>query len=753
MRRTLWALSTLLLTLGCQAGSPSGGGAARKPRQDTDTRLMARMLEETAQRFDHAGNPVASHARVERAEQRVASTTGLGQIQLRYALAYELLNAGQTERAIGELETVAKVIAQHPGQIPPQIVRQMEELSAIAHLRLGEQQNCLLRHTADSCLFPISGGGVHQLQDGSRAAMKQLETLLASDPDDLSSRWLLNVAAMTLGKYPEGVAERWRIPPQAFRSQAPMPRFPDIAPALGLDVTGLSGGSVMEDFDGDGYLDVMASSWGVRDQLRYFRNQADGSFAERTEEAGLSGLIGGLNLVHADYDNDGDADVLVLRGAWAAADGHHPNSLLRNNGDGTFADVTRRAGLLSFHPTQTAAWGDFNNDGWLDLYIGNETLGHEVHASELYVNLGRGGDGRVRFEEIAGQAGVAVQAYVKGVVWGDVDNDGRLDLYVSCLSGPNRLLHNDGPDATGRYRFTDIARQAGVTEPHFSFPVWFWDFDNDGWLDLFASGYSLDRFGKMAADVAADYLGLPSPAETPRLYRNNHDGTFADITGAAGLSQALFTMGSNYGDLDNDGWLDMYLGTGEPDYRAIVPNRMFLGDAGQRFLDVTTAGGFGHLQKGHGVAFGDLDNDGDQDIYAVIGGALDGDVYQNVLFENPGSGRRWITLMLEGVRSPRCALGARIVLTVATPAGERRIHITVSTGGSFGSSSLRQEIGLGDATALRSIEITWPRDGEKQVLTGVAMDQIIKVVEGRDGFEPVALETLRFAAGTSHAHP
>jgi hypothetical protein len=130
----------------------------------------------------------------------------------------------------------------------------------------------------------------------------------------------------------------------------------------------------MEDFDGDGYLDIVASSLWLGDQIHYFRNNGDGTFEERTEAAGLTGITGGLNISHADYNNDGHADILILRGAWLASFGRHPNSLLRNKGDGTFEDVTVSAGLLSFYPTQVGIWGDFNNDGWIDLFIGNESV-------------------------------------------------------------------------------------------------------------------------------------------------------------------------------------------------------------------------------------------------------------------------------------------------------------------------------------------------------------------------------------------
>ena len=423
---------------------------------------------------------------------------------------------------------------------------------------------------------------------------------------------------MTLGEHPGKVPPRHLIPEEVFGSDYDIGRFRDVAPALGLDLVGLAGGGIMEDFDGDGHLDVFATSWGLRDQVRYFRNGGDGSFSDLTGAAGLLGIVGGLNALQTDYDNDGWADLLVLRGAWlnrppATDGGRHPNSLLRNLGGVEFADVTAEAGLLSFHPTQTAAWGDCDNDGWLDLYIGNESLGAERHPNELYLNARDGS-----FRNVAAAGGVAVEGYVKGVVWGDYDNDGLLDLYVSRLheEEPNILFRNRA-GSSGPLRFDDVTEAAGVPGPAHSFPAWFWDYDNDGWLDLFVSGYRA-----RASEVAADYLGIPHYGELPRLYRNNRDGSFADATREARLDKPLLTMGSNFGDLDNDGWLDCYAGTGSPGLTSLMPNRMFRNAGGRFFQDVTTSGGFGHIQKGHGVAFGDVDHDGDQDVYATMGGGL-----------------------------------------------------------------------------------------------------------------------------------
>jgi hypothetical protein len=721
----------LILLLGCGA-----------PPRDEGTRRMVARLAQMAAEQDPAVNLFLNGARVEYYRQQKPPVDPLKKLEFDANLAKEMLYAGQTEKAIDLFRQVQPQAERYHLKAKPSI----EETLALSYLRLGEQDNCILNHQSHSCVFPISGEGVHKNQRGSRQAIVAYTELLQKDPGDLTSRWLLNIAYMTVGEYPQGVPPQWLIPPQTFASDYDFKPFPEIAPSLGLDFLGLSGAAILEDFDEDGFLDLMVSTWELGGQLRYFRNQGDGAFAERTEEAGLVGLPGGLNMNQADYDNDGYVDVLVLRGAWFGEQGRIPNSLLRNRGDGTFEDVTEEAGLLSFHPTQTAAWGDYDNDGLLDLFIGNETMpnspAERFHPCELYHNEGGG-----KFTEVAKEKGLAVVGFVKGVAWADYDNDGDQDLYLSRFTEPNLLFRNEGGG-----RFAEVGRQAGVSQPLRSFPTWFFDYDNDGWEDLFVAGYET-QFGRaIAQDVVADYLGMPTEAEPCKLYRNRGDGTFEDVSQQAKVSKVIYTMGCNFGDLDNDGWLDFYLGTGNPDYRSLMPNRMFRNNGGKFFQDVTTAGGFGHLQKGHGVSFGDIDNDGDQDIYEVIGGAYTGDVYQNVLFENPGHGNHWITLDLEGVRSNRAGIGARIKVRVSTPAGPREIRATVSSGASFGANSLQQELGLGDATRIEEIEIRWPASGVVQRLTGASLDQCYKIREDHDELIPLERKVLALGKGRAHHH-
>jgi hypothetical protein len=277
-----------------------------------------------------------------------------------------------------------------------------------------------------------------------------------------------------------------------------------------------------------------------------------------------------------------------------------------------------------------------------------------------------------------------------------------------------------------------------VTEPPISFPCWFWDYNNDGWPDIFVSGFRITDMG----DIAAQYLGLPEAGQRPKLYRNNGDGTFTDVTKECGLDQVFPTMGANFGDLDNDGWLDFYLGTGNPDYDTLMPNRMFRNDRGQRFQDVTTSGGFGQLMKGHGIAFADLNNDGTQDVYSVVGGATEGDHYYNQLFANPGHGNNWLKLKLVGVKTNRAAIGARIRVVVENDEGERSIHRIVGSGGSFGASPIRQEIGLGRARAIKRVEVYWPVSNVTQVVNGLELDSFYRITEGLD--VPVRIELRNF---------
>ncbi len=714
---------------------------------NASTESMAKRLAELAKKANPVRSTYLSDQRVRMLQYQLQRTrTDKDKVALLNHYAEELLNAGQSEEALKQFQRWELLAEKTHPELYAANRHLLMQLKALCHLRIGEQENCLHNHTTDSCLIPIQGSGVHQMTRGSEEAIKQLEKILKEFPDDLSSRWLLNIAYMTLGRYPDDVPKSWLIPKSVFESLHDIKRFTDIAGGLGVDVNALSGGTILDDFNGDGFTDIVVSSWGLKDPMHFFVNRGDGTFEDHSSKAGLDGLTSGLNMLQADYDNDGDVDILVLRGAWLGSEGRLPNSLLQNDGNGRFEDVTEESGLLSFHPTQTAVWWDYNGDGWLDLFIGNESHERERHSCELFRNNRDG-----TFTECARESGLNFRAYVKGTAAADIDNDGYMDLFVSVQMGPNKLFRNLGPsnDHQGPWRFEEIGSKAGVSQPIHSFPCWFFDYDNDGWQDLFIAGYRIQKVG----DVAADYLNLPHHASKAKLYRNRGDGTFEDATERSGLDKVLHAMGCNYGDLDNDGFLDFYVGTGEPDLGTLIPNRMFRNHEAKDFQEVTTSGGFGHLQKGHGVGFADLDHDGDQDVYANMGGAVTGDFYRNVLFENPGHSNQWIKLNLQGVRSNRKGVGSRIKITTRDSSGDLRdIHRVLRSGGSFGSSPLRLEIGLGKAVSIETMTIHWHGSNTVQEFSNVPLNQAITVVEGKNELEATSLKSFIFKKKSAHHH-
>lgn len=723
--------------------------ALDKPRAESASNdRMASLLQELSDQVDPSSTAFFSDrlAMLLREAMRV-ETNHQRQVSLRFQLSKQLLQAGRTEESLRELKTIENAVRAVKGVMSERGNADLRMQKALGLIRLGEQENCQRSHTSESCIFPLRPAGFHQLTHGSRGAVALLNEQLKEFPDDLKARWLLNIAQMTLGEWPDQVPENLRIGPRYFASEYAMPRFPDVAVAVGLAREDLAGGCIVDDFDNDGFLDVVVSSWGLDGQLRYYHNEGDGSFGERTTEAGLSGLTGGLNIQQTDYNNDGWLDVWVLRGAWLGKTGRFPKSLLRNNGDGTFTDVTVEAHLMSLHPSQTSAWFDYDGDGWLDVFIGNETLDpNDPDPCELFHNNRDG-----TFTECAAKSGISLASFIKGVTCADYDHDGRPDLYLSDRLGENFLFHNEGPNGSdGQWNFKEVGKKAGVTLPLRSFATWFFDYDNDGWEDLFVSGYGITN----VAEIAADYLGLPNNAEKPKLYHNNHDGTFTDVTETAHLNRVCHTMGCNFGDLDNDGWLDFYVGTGDPDLATLIPNRMFRNAGGKFFQEVTETTGTGHLQKGHAVSFADIDNDGDQDIYTVIGGALPGDTYRKSLFMNPGAGgtNHWLKLKLVGVKSNRSAIGARIKVTVSAPGGERSIHKTVNIGSSFGANPLRQELGLGNATGISSVEVSWPATGERQTWTNLSMDRAYQLREGDATAAPIVMKKINLAEGSAAFH-
>jgi hypothetical protein len=629
------------------------------------------------------------------------------------------LRLGKERESLAHLERANVLLARVSQSISPRQSVETVFRLGVAYLRLAETENCCARFHEDSCIVPIQGGGLHSRTEGSTKAIEQLARVIdGTDPEAPEhdhARWLLNVAYMTLGRYPDGVPPKYLVPQEVFRSQIPFPRFRNASRDAGVDSFDLSGGAIFDDFDNDGDFDLLTSTWDTRKGLRYFRNDGGGQFVDRTEAAGLDGIFGGLNLVQADYDNDGNLDAFVLRGAWLAAGERHPNSLLRGHGDGTFTDVTFDSGLGDVHfPTQTAAWADFDLDGDLDLFIGNETNEKLTAPCQLFRNEGDG-----TFTDIAASAGVTNLRFTKGVVWGDYDGDRYPDIFVSNYEDDNRLYRNQG-DGT----FSDVAALVGVTSPVASFPAWFWDYDNDGNLDLFVSSYS----GR-GPELAGYYLGRGRDFEKAALFRGDGTGSLEDVAQRENLHFPMLPMGANFGDIDGDGFLDFYLGTGDPEYSSLLPNILCVYRPGKGFVDVTMAAGVGLLQKGHGVSLADFDGDGDVDIFEQVGGAYPGDAYRNALFRNPGFGHRWIRVKVVGKGSNRSAIGTRIRVVIDAGGNTRSIYRWVGSGGSFGANPLEQHIGLGKARSIQRVEIWWPRTDKVQVVEDARLDAILVVTE------------------------
>ena len=726
--------------------------------------LLKQIGDQTGETNNYIGEGMAHQLRRHLANLPV-DASDLTRWRVHTELGEAELRLGNEAAAIDQLTQAGKLLPRLRGQLSPLMANQTLFRLGVAYMRRAETENCCTKPNGipsnpDSCILPLRDGAIHTQQKGGLQAIAYLTEVLQNTtvelPLHLEARWLLNIAYMTIGGYPERVPQSYLLPPTTFQSTEVMPRFDNIAPYLGLDTFDLSGGAIIDDFDNDSYLDIVVSTWDPAGQIRFFRNNREGTFSERTEQAGLLGIYGGLNLVQADYDNDGDVDILVLRGAWLEGGGQHPNSLLRNNSDSTFTDVTFDAGLGDVHyPTQTASWGDYDNDGDLDLYIGNEATEAFTAPCQLFRN-----DGDGTFSDVAADAGVQNYGFTKSVIWGDYDADRFPDLYVSNFRGPNRLYRNNG-DGT----FTDVAEGLNIDLPRRSFPAWFWDFDNDGVLDLYVSAYSAG-ISHLAAHALGISIGTPSseagiePQTTyhnrpdlredglAHLYHGDGQGGFEEVAQQYNLVQPNAPMGSNFGDLDNDGYLDFYLGTGYPDYKNLMPSLMYRNRQGIGFVDVTYAGGFGHLQKGHAVVFADVDNDGDQDIFEQMGGAFPGDGYSNVLYENPGFGNGFLTIKLIGVDSNRSAIGARIHATVLENGAQRSVYKYVNSGGSFGANPLRQTIGLGKAEKIETLEIFWPTTGSTQEFHNVPLNQFIQIIEGEPQYTTVQLDALKL--GVAH---
>ena len=538
------------------------------------------------------------------------------------------------------------------------------------------------------------------------------------------------------------------VPPCSGQSEAVVrsPHFVDVAPRSEIsyvtknDYTGrkyfqqpICGGVAILDYDGDGRMDVYFTNGAKLPELVktdpsfyhcLLRNRGDGVFQDVTRAAGLTGseLDFSYGVASGDFDNDGHTDLFICN--------TKRNALYRNQGDGTFADVTERSGL-GRTPQDTlsiqGAWFDYDNDGLLDLVLSNYTLwtpekdqrcssgGVDVYChpktyvrvpNRLYHNLGEG-----RFEDVTEASGFGkVPGKGMGIGIADFNEDGWTDVFVANDTEPNQLYLNR---KNGTFREVGLLygvayNDDGATVSAMGADVK--DYDNDGWVDVF--------YNNLMGQIWA-------------LFRNQRGKSFQYVSPSTKillLSQRLSGWSTGFIDYDNDGWKDLYSANGDVDdleSNSPQPDSMFRNVNGKEFLDVTPDIGKDFRRAGfqRGSAFADLNDDGFMDIVVTSLNEK-----PRILFNSADNGNHWLLLKLTGAKSNRDAIGAKITLT--TPSGRRLFnHVTVSVG-FLSSSDRRVHFGLGKETSASSIEIRWP-SGATQQLRNIAADQILEVEEPR----------------------
>lgn len=480
---------------------------------------------------------------------------------------------------------------------------------------------------------------------------------------------------------------------------------------------------------------------------------ADIKFADVSIQAGLDDVTKGSCLACADYDGDGYVDIYVGNNGKFPETIGMPNFLYRNNGDGTFKEIAVEAGVADDRQTQGVAWGDFDNDGDPDLYVVNDFA-----VNALYLNNGDG-----FFKDVTEAAGVVGGIDIVGgdqipngygVALGDIDNDGYLDIYVVNLGSANILYHNNGNGT-----FTDITEQAkvkaGIGPQSAGTAAVFSDFNGDGKQDLFAiNGYGLPSFFYVNTDngfndetseagvgenddsegvavgdydndgdmdlYVTNFAGAEGAPLQNILYRNNGKGIFEDATEEAGLVGENYSLGAVFGDLDNDGYLDLYVvNNGEP-------NILYRNNGDGTFEDITADAGVGNINLGTTATLLDINNDGYLDIYVANSGFSDEEAGEpDILYQNNGGTNNWLQAQLIGVMSNKSGIGAKIVVS----AGNLHLTREISGGTGYQQDSLIASFGLGDHAQADNVEVIWP-SGIVQNLTNVKANQQIIIEEG-----------------------
>ena len=450
--------------------------------------------------------------------------------------------------------------------------------------------------------------------------------------------------------------------------------FTEVTHSAGVGAGGISRGVAWGDYDGDGDPDLYVTNSGtsLSSANSLYRNEGDGTFVEIGESAGVDDAESDWGAVWGDYDDDGDLDLYVARQDGA-------NRLYRNEGNGTFTDVGAEAGVNDDGFGRSPAWGDYDRDGDLDLFLGNAGSPDRLYRNE--------GDGT--FTDVGARAGVAASGNAGGVAWGDYDDDGDLDLYVAHILGVNHLYRNEG-DGT----FIEVGAVAGVDDGENSRGVAWGDYDGDGDLDLYVANYNAPN----------------------RLYRNEGDGTFTEVGAIVGVDHQARGEGVAWVDVDGDGRLDLYLAN-EGSANALYWNR-----SNVRFEDVAISAFVDGDGLSHGMAWSDYDGDGDPDLYVASAGT-------NQLYRNEGANHHWLTIRLVGVQSNSAGIGARLTVEAGGLPLQRR---DVDGGSGLNSQpSAEVEFGLGDTSIVDLLTVHWP-SGIVQEFADIRADQVLIIVEGEE---------------------
>jgi tetratricopeptide (TPR) repeat protein len=596
-------------------------------------------------------------------------------------------------------------LAQHPNDHALRCELGRTQIKCGLH---DQAANNLLQSAVDSS---VRGLALHEAAVAFYRAGKMEEAAeagsgaLAVDPDNERARHWLWLTAQKLGGYPKFVPAEHRMEVKAGYAQ-PTVEFEDIAARIGVDKTSAGRGLAVFDYNNDGLLDIVIAAGHAGCNL--YRNNGDGTFTDVSVGSGLDTCVNGFIIAVGDYNNDGYPDLFINRLGFFPGEAQ----LFRNNGDGAFTDVTEDAGLKVWGPAFSSTWADYDCDGWLDLFIANNLGGmfDRKTPNRLFHNNGDG-----TFTDVTEAAGLSTQWPTIGATWGDYNNDGYPDLFLSNALGRSQLYRNNG-DGT----FTDVSAEAGITEYCIgSTSVWC-DYNNDGLLDILQFTWSNHE------DVihTLRYGEGPPGSKPQRIYHNNGDGTFTLRDRDIGLTGCFGTMSGNIGDFNNDGNIDIVLGNGSPRMDRLEPPILLQND-GERFHNITFAAGLPFTGKGHGANMADLFGNGRLSVLLSSGGAYPGDIMTTRVFYPKRLPGNYLNVRLVGVKSNRSAIGARICLE----AGSKKQYRDVSGGSSFGCLPFEQHFGLADIKKVDALQIRWP-SGLVQQFNELPANDTLSFTEG-----------------------